>query len=250
MSRVFLGLLFVVLTLVIRVSAAQEGPEFPPKLKAVEKYLMQKEYPELFGDNPYHIRPTGYAIGDLDGDGVDEVVMSFYPHYLQSPTVVIFHVDDELNVVRVKEGLAPGPLMKLTGEYLNSHNQGVAVDMRMGEKEMKDPERRRAWVLIALKRGQNIVEYENFFHLDGREGDGSYIDMTHIKNMPEVDTCNGLQFSRVEHLELVKKTKTAKGKIVVDAGGARYVYTINRFLPNGLIDKSVNVTSVTNSKSF
>lgn len=239
-------LLMLPSTLVIA-AAPTEKRQFPPKIQAVVDYLLNTEYPELFGDRPYHIRPTGYAVGDLDGDGVDEVVMSFYPHYLQSPTVVIFHVDKHLKVTRVIEGLAPGPLEPLTDDYLDSHSLGMAADFQMGKAEMADPKRRKTLVQISLKHGGNIVEYRNFFHMDQRKGKGSYIDMTRIKNPPQNGTCAGFQFSKVEHIEIDYKKGEKGGYLLALAGNEIYIYKIKRFLPNGLLEKSLQVVPMSDA---
>ena len=122
-------------------TAGAEKKKYPPRFQAAMDYLLEKDYPELFGEKSYRIRPTGFDIGDLDGDGVDEVVVSFYPHYRQSPTVVIFKVDDKMNVTRVIEGLAPGRLIPVTGEYLDSHSLGQAADMTFS-KQKRSEERR------------------------------------------------------------------------------------------------------------
>jgi hypothetical protein len=82
MHHRFIIILFLIWLGVSTFVSAQEQ-KFPPRFQAVMDYLLNEEYPELFGDEPYVIRPTGFDIGDLDGDGVEEVVVSFYPHYRQ-----------------------------------------------------------------------------------------------------------------------------------------------------------------------
>ena len=102
----------------------------PPEIEAVRKFLLDKEYPELF-DKPYRTKIENAVRADLDGDGALEVVLHVMPHYRQSATIVIFRVDKELVVTRLKEGLAPGPLVPLSGTFLDSHSIGHAVDLTL-----------------------------------------------------------------------------------------------------------------------
>ena len=44
-------------------------------------------------------------------------------------TIVFYRIAENLEVSRVIEGLAPGPLQPLSGEYLDSHTLGAAADL-------------------------------------------------------------------------------------------------------------------------
>jgi hypothetical protein len=222
-------------------SVYAEQEDFPPRFQAVMDYLLEVEYPELIDDKPYHIRPTGYDIGDLDNDGVDEVVVSFYPHYLQSPTIVIFRVDNKMNVTRLTEGLVPGPLVPVSGEYLDTHHTGHGVDLTTGDEGKKDPKKKQTFIEISLKHMGNVVAYRNFIHTDGRKGKGNYIDMQHIVNPPEDMTCQSFEFSRVERVEIGQKEGVSYPVIMALAGGEIYFYTIKGIRPNGLLEKSIEV---------
>lgn len=221
--------------------------EYPPQFQAVMDYLLKEEYPELIGDKPYHIRPTGFDIADLDGDGVDEVVVSFYPHYRQSPTIVLFRVDNKMKVTRITEGLAPGKLVPVSGDYLDSHTSGYGVDLTADEA-MNDPKKREALIKASIKRMGNVVLYSNFMHLDGRTGKGMYIDMTHIKNPPKNQTCESFEFARVEQFQVGKQDGDPKPVIMALAGGEITFYKIKAIRKDGLLEKEVTVVPVTGAK--
>lgn len=224
--------------------AENQKREFPPRFQAVMDYLLKEEYPELFGDKPYQIRPTGFDIGDLDRDGVDEVVVSFYPHYRQSPTLVIFKVDNKMKVTRLTEGLAPGKLQPLSGDYLDSHEGGHAADLSIG-KAMDDPEKRNAFIQASIKNMGNVVAYKNFFHSDGRKGKGSYIDLTHLKNLPKNQTCDLFEFARVEQFQIGQQDGDPTPVIMALAGDEVTFYKIKGIRKDGMLDKEITVVPVT-----
>ncbi len=96
---------------------------------------MEKEYPEEFGDTTYRTKIENVVVADLDGDGQPEVTVRFIPHYHRSPTVVIYRVAPDMTVTRVTEGLAPGPLVPVTGDFLDSHTLGEGADITIGDGE-------------------------------------------------------------------------------------------------------------------
>jgi hypothetical protein len=232
----------IILLLLLGVSNlvfAQEQ-KFPPRFQAVVDYLMNDEYPELFGDNPYVMRPTGFDIGDLDSDGVDEVVVSFYPHFRQSPTIMIFKVDNEMKVTRITEGLAPGKLVPVTDEYFDSHATGYGIDLTTDEA-INDPKKREDLIKIMIENMGNVVAYKNFIHSDGRKGNGTYIDMMHIENPPKDKTCESFEFPRVEHVQIGSRTGDPTPVIMALAGDEVYFYKIKAIRPDGLLDKTIDV---------
>jgi hypothetical protein len=82
---------------------------------------------------------------------------------------VIYKINRDLKVARVTEGLAPGPLQPLSGDYLDSHSLGQAADFDIEiPKDKRNPDDIRK---IAMKNGMNgFVTYDAFFHMDGRTG--------------------------------------------------------------------------------
>jgi hypothetical protein len=111
------------------------GPVFAqgdnPRLAALKKYILEKDYPEVFKNSPYKSRIEGFVDADLDNDGSNEIVVLFNPHYRQSAPILIYKVSPEMKVQRVTEGLAPGPSQKVSGDYLDSHSLGEAADFEI-----------------------------------------------------------------------------------------------------------------------
>ena len=248
-SQLF-ALLLSALVITAPASAGEPAPaqkQFPPRFQAVMDYLLKDEYPELIGDKPYHIRPTGFDIGDLDGDGVDEVIVSFSPHYRQSPTIVLFKVDNNMNVTRITEGLAPGKLVPVTGDYLDSHTGGHGVDLSIGDA-MNDKSKREAFIKASIKNMGNVVVYNNFIHSDGRKGKGVYIDMMHIKHPPKNQTCESFEFATVEKIQIGRKGEDPTPVILALAGDEVYFYKIKGIRKDGLLDKTINVVPLKEGK--
>lgn len=213
-----------------------------PRFKAVQKYLSQKDdYPELFKNKPYRVKVEGIAIGDLDADGQAEVALQLKPHYRQSPTIVIFRVDNNMKVTRVVEGLAPGPLIPVSGDYLDSHTLGLGVDVgvKIDDKKIKVSKEKILNEMINTHGG--VVKYSNWYHLDHRLGKKMYIDMSHAEAYDDKHNCEGFEFSTVKHIQMA----TRKGKpglyLLALVGKTLYAYKINKFLENGLMEKTLEV---------
>ncbi len=229
----FLGLL----------AATAAAGELPPKVAAVQKYLLEQEYPEVFGDKHYRIKVEDALVADVDDDGISEVILLVKPHFRQSPTVVLFKVSKDMKVKRVVEGLAPGPLVPVTGDYLDSHTLGMAADLTVQGAE-KDPKKRKQAVAIALKEMGGVVEYSNFIHSDGRRGKAPvYIDMSHLKS-PKDGTCKTFEFSKVDALQMAAKDDGAGNYLVALVGAELYMYKIKKITTDGFLQKTLIVKKV------
>lgn len=229
----FLGLL----------AATAAAGEMPQKVAAVQKYLLEQEYPEVFGDKHYRVKIEDALVADVDDDGISEVILLVKPHYRQSPTVVLFKVSKDMKVKRVVEGLAPGPLVPVTGDYLDSHTLGMAADLTVKGAE-KDPKMRKEAVAIALKEMGGVVEYANFIHTDGRTGKAPvYIDMTHLK-APKDATCEKFEFSKVDALQVAAKDDGSGNYIVALVGSELYMYKIKKIAADGFLQKTLTVKKV------
>jgi len=218
--------------------------DLPPELEAVRKYILEEEYPELFGDQPYRTKLEGAQIVDLDGDGRDEVVALYYPHYRQSPFIVIYLLSKNNKVTRVREGLAPGDLVPVSGDYLDSHTLKIkdevqSIDFDIGEKQ-GDPKARAAMRDVGLDKAVNLVEYRTFFHMDGRKGKGTYVDMTHAANAPRDKTCESFEFARVKSISAGHVLKDKKRNyLAVSVQKKFWIYRIDAIGDTGILDKKL-----------
>jgi len=231
-------LCFVLLGSIGPVDAAETTS---PKLEAVKQYLLKDDYPELFGDTPYRMKIDNAIVADVDDDGEDEVILHVTPHYRQSPTILIFKVSKTLAVKRVIEGLAPGPLVPVSGNYLDSHQLGAAVDLTLG-KEHGNPAKRRDFVKAALaeKRG-GVVEYANFIHMDSRKGKGVYVDMTGLAKPPAEQTCEDFEFSVVDEIAVMPKKDGSGNYLLARVGKSIYAYKIHKIRDDGFLEKTLTV---------
>src|SRR5207245_10778635 len=89
------------LCLVAAVVSAQEE-QSPRDLAALQKHIVEKDYPELFGSTAYRTKIEKILNVDLDRDGNRELVVLFAPHYRQSAPIVIYRLSKTLEVTRVK----------------------------------------------------------------------------------------------------------------------------------------------------
>ena len=202
----------------------------------MKKYILSKDYPEVFGDADYKTRIEDVLDVDVDNDGSREMVVLYFPHYRQSPPIVIYKVSATLEVRKVAEGLAPGPLQPLSGDYLDSHNLGMAVDM-----DVKGTEKKSAADLFRVftSNGMNgFVQYDQFFHIDGRKGSPSYIDMRGVKVPADKHDCDGFEFSRVKGIAVGGlEEDTTKNYLAAWVGDEIWVYLIRGISQDGLLDK-------------
>ena len=223
------------------IASSATGEGLPPQIAAVQKYILEKDYPEIFGVAHYKTKIQNAVIADLDGDGDVEVIIHFEPHYRQSPSLVIYHISPSFDVTRVKEGLAPGPLVPLTGTYLDSHTSGEAADLDLGTQQ-GDASARQKFVAVAQTHFSGVVEYANFIHVDGRKGSGTYIDMTKLTVPPKTKTCDDFEFSPVRQISAGSLTALGNGNILAAwVGTEAYLYRIKSFLPSGQMNKQMYV---------
>lgn len=233
--------LCLLLYFLLPVSAISAPITENPRFRAVKAYLLAKDdYPELFKDKPYKLQVEDVVIADLDGDQQDEVVLQMKPHYRQSPTIVIFRVDANMKVTRVVEGLAPGPLLPISGEYLDSHTMGMAVDMQI--EPVKDGQTEPKPVIeLLFKNFGGVVEYKNWYHVDNRSGRKLYIDMRNHDIPKHEVTCANFEFSTIKKIWVGQRRGTKGNYLLAYVEGKIYAYKIHQFLNNGLMKKSLEI---------
>lgn len=222
------------------IASAQES-RLPREVEAVRKHILEKDYPERFGSTSYRTKIENVLVTDLDRDGSPEVVVLFVPHYRQSAPIVIYRVAKDLQVTRVAEGLAPGPLVALSGAYLDSHTAGQAADFTVESKDKPiDHDQMRQAVFKSGFGG--IVEYKTFFHADGRSGQRAYVDMTHVALPRGRDNCNDFEFSRVDEIATgALSSEPNQVHLAARVGSELWLYHVEAFLPNGLMRKTFTV---------
>jgi hypothetical protein len=207
------------------------------RLEALKKYILENDYPEVFGKDNYKTRIEGVLDADIDNDGSQEIVVLYYPHYRQSAPIVIYKISSDLKVKRVPEGLAPGPLQKVSGDYLDSHTLGMAVDFEVpgGTAHLET-------VLKATSTsGMNgLVIYDSFFHMDGRSGSPAIIDMRGVKLPSKNHDCGSFEFSRVKQIAAGHlREDSSNNYLAAWVGDEIYVYMIHGISNQGMLDKKL-----------
>lgn len=242
-----LGKAVPVLTLpmmVCAVAASAQQERLPREIQAVRKHILERDYPELFASKIYRTKIENVLIADLDRDGNPEVVVLFVRHYRQSAPIVIYRLSEDLSVTRVKEGLAPGPLVPLSGAYLDSHEPSQAADFSLDTKDGLPDRDKAVKALIASKFG-GLVEYRTFFHADSRTGELAYVDMRHADIPSDKNNCEEFEFSRVDAIAAgALEEKRTKTYLAARVGAELWLYHIAEFLPNGLVRKELRIEKV------
>lgn len=216
--------------------------ELPTEFKKVKEYILNFDYPELFGNQSYRIQIEAFKIVDLDNDGLKEVVMLFYPHYLQSPTVVIYQIQKNGDVKRVKEALAPGPLVKRGDYFLDSHELGLGVDISIGDKPFSLDMVKEFTNSDSKNKFGLFVRYRDFMHVDSRSGDSIYIDMRHVELTSDLKDCSELEFSKVDKIEAGFDEDKKVGFISAYIDESIYTYEISGIDEDGFLEKKLVVT--------
>jgi hypothetical protein len=237
MRRV-LTLFLVVFSFLGGVFAQQSNP----RLDALKKYVLEKDYPEVFGKDHYKTRIEGVLDVDIDNDGSREIVVLYFPHYRQSAPIVIYRISSDLKVTKVTEGLAPGPLQEVSGDYLDSHASGNAADIEVSTANAT-PE---ALLKIVAKNGMNgLVAYDSFFHMDSRSGSSSFIDLRGVKLPSKNHDCSSFEFSKVKQIAAGPlREDSSKNYLAAWVGSEIYVYLIQGVSSEGMLNKKLWVVKV------
>ena len=213
------------------------GQQRDPRLEAVQKYVLGKDYPEVFGENRYKTRIENVLDVDVDNDGSREIVVLYYPHYRQSAPIVIYKISADLKVTKVTEGLAPGSLQKLSGDYIDSHTLGKAADF---EIEARNTTPEKVLQIVAKDGMGGLVAYDSFFHMDGRTGSSAFIDMRGVKLPSSKHDCESFEFSRVKQISVGHlREDSARNYLAAWVGDEIYVYLIRGVSIEGMLNKQL-----------
>jgi len=217
-----------------------------PELQKVRDHILNTDYPERFGDKSYRIAINGFEIIDFGNDGLKEAVVLYSPHYLQSPTIVIYQFQQDGAVHRIKEALAPGPLVKRGDYFLDSHGIGEGVDFTVGDESLASENGRKVAVMATEQSDFGlIVHYRNFFHADMRAGAPTYIDMTHLEPFSDSKQCAEFEFSKVDTIMVgYHKVNKDVGMIAATVGKQIYLYEISGINQEGFLDKKLTIMDV------
>jgi hypothetical protein len=236
MKKLLLGLLIF-----IPIISQSQEQRFPKEINLVFDYLLKKEYPELFGDANYQIRPIDWQIIDINNDGIKEVFLHTFPHYRQSPTITVFQIDKTDSVTRIIEGFAPGHLIPLSQEddYLDPHSTATAVDMKLNaEAKLK------IFAESSLKFGMSVVLYKNFIHEDKRSGKGIFIDLTYLDDFSSENTCANFQFSNPEQIIAGNLKKHENKFFIARVKNELFCYEIKGFEGSIFINKEISIVKI------
>jgi len=234
-NRLFLGAFLLITSLSF---SAFAGDSISNDVELVKDYILNSEYLELFDTTHYRIKCENIIVDDIDGDGITEAILHMFPHFRQSPTILIYKINKG-KVNRVAEGLAPGEPVGLSDKYLDAHTLGLAVDMVAQDKRPIDPA-----TLFAIGKKQNpghYVFYRSFIHMDMRKGSPSFLDMRHIDKLPgKPQTCEGFEFPDVLEIHIANYLDKGKCLFALTESGL-FIYKIKHIQENGLLDKELIV---------
>jgi hypothetical protein len=236
MKKLLLGLFLLIPT----ISQSQEQ-QFPKEINLVFDFLLKKEYPELFGDANYRIRPISWQIIDINDDGKTEVFLQTFPHYRQSPTITVFQIDKTDSVTRIIEGFAPGHLIPLSkdDDYLDPHSTATAIDMQLNSGA-----KIKIFAESSLKFGMSVVLYKNFIHEDKRSGKGIFIDLTYLNDFASENKCANFQFSKPEQI-IAGNIKNQENKFfIARVKDELFCYEVKGFEGTTFIDKEISIIEI------
>lgn len=237
------------LTTLSLTALGQDNFQIPRELELIFNYAKKNDYPEVFNNNPYQLRPVDWQIIDIDNDGVTEVFLQSFPHYRQSPTITIYQIDSKDTVSRITEGLAPGTLIPLNPEndYFDSHTTGTAIDMHL---DNADSEKMRLFAKSSLKFGMSPVLYKNFIHTDKRDSKPTFLDLSHLDYKND-KSCENFQFSKPTAIVAGSVQGKREKCFLALVGDQIYCYAIKGFTVDSWIEKDLTtIKKPADFKSF
>lgn len=208
-------------------SAYADTPSQVSEVALVKDYMLKTDYPEKFSNHVYHVKILDAIVAPVLNDGSDDVVILVAPNYRQSATILFYKISETKTVTRVMEGLAPGPLVPVTGNYIDSHTLGEGVDLSLQGRQ-EDTVSRRNFIDVAAAKFGGMVAYPNFFHVDGRQGPLWYVDESNVMPVLENKDCSGFEFSAVEAVAVGQITGGGTDNyLIAKVGDSLYTYLIS-----------------------
>lgn len=223
------------MTLMMRAQDVKSSSQRPAEVDRVIDHVLKSDYPEVYQGKPYRLRLRGYSFGDINGDGCTEVFLLTDPNYHQSPPILIYQITKDGKIWRLREGLAPGPLVPFNLERMDTHTLGVAIDMNQVKGKTPDAPIRFA---KELSKKMNVVYYRGFIHSDTSDRPQGFVDVSDREEFSGVDKCESLQFSQPIGIE-VGRIKGIGGNPVLAAlvGKEVYIYQFSGISPEGFLEK-------------
>lgn len=239
-------LIFVLLTVSMLFSGAAHADlaKSSHELGLIQHFMLSKDYPEKFKGNSYHVELRDAVVAPVLNDGSHDVVILVTPTYRQSATVLIYEIAKDDSVSRVTEGLAPGPLVAVSGDYIDSHTLGDAVDVAAPD-EKQHPGATAKIISAGIANFGGFVAYRSFFHGDGRMGAPWFIDMSGVDSPLEGDNCSKFEFSKVD--EIAAGTLDGAGDktyLAARMGHQLYLYLIGGLRDGKFLNKTVWVSDL------
>lgn len=209
-------------------------------MREIIDYFINQEYPEVINGKRYKVKAKGVVTGDINGDGREEVFLALRPHYRQMPSIIIFTRNKNRKLHRVKEGLAPGPLMPITGDYIDSHVLRYGIDITVKQNRNGEPPPAREIAEIGMQQKMHVVVYKKFNHMTLYEDNGGYIDMTHQNKYLDQESCGKFEFADLDGMKIGRLSNGGKRNYLVTvAANELNFYRIDGFTNNGFLEKQL-----------
>jgi tetratricopeptide (TPR) repeat protein len=215
----------------------QLGSETVTITSPAGKSWSSKPFGNLGARGPRKARLRQVTTGDLNGDGLPELILNIDPPYTMTPTVVVFRNLGKLQFQRMVEGFIPGR-GKENGidRRVDSHRFTQAIDFAVKDFPLD------GFVLGNLKNKTygSVVAFPHFFHVDKRPSERGfefYVDQRHLV-LPDSMDSNIIE----PIVQTVVAGPCGKDKLPVVAAvaeGKLWIYGITQLMDNGLIDKQV-----------
>jgi hypothetical protein len=215
----------------------------PKEVNLVSEYLNQKDCPEKFGDKSFPLRVIDWQIIDIDDDGILEVFLQTFPHYLQSPPITIFQISKNDSVTRMLEGFAPGRLLPLAENrdyYFDSHTMGLANDSYI---ERADSLTHRKFGLALIEAGTSAVIYKQFIHSDNRSS-AVFADLRYLGAYNHQRKCDTFQFAKPDEIIAGRVRGSYHKNFIARVDDELFCYEILGFDSNQFVKKKIRIVRV------